>query len=407
MITIEQALDLVLANLPACRAERVPFERALGCVLAEDVAAPHDFPPFDRSAMDGYALRAEDVRAAPVRLELVGEIRAGGGPPGRVLPGQAKAIMTGAPMPEGADAVVTLEQARPSPDRRQVLIAQAVGRGENVRPKGSDALRGATVLEAGRYVGPAEIAVMAVFGRAEAAVWRRPRVAVLCTGDELVEAAQEPAAGQIRNSNAFALRAQLRCLGIEGDYLGIARDDKGEIRTFLQEGLQRDVVIVTGGVSVGEYDLVEDALRDMGLEIVFNKVAVRPGKPTVFARGGDRLVFALPGNPVSSFVTFELLVRPALGRMCGLHAPELPRVRGALARDVRQAPGRTSFLPARASRRGAGWRIEPLEWRGSGDIIGFARGNAALIFPRELDFLPAGGEVEAVLFPAQRERGRT
>jgi molybdopterin molybdotransferase len=337
---------------------------------------------------------------------LIGEVRAGSGEAGSILAGEAKAIMTGAPVPQGADAVQIIEQAQLSADRREVMILATVARGSNIRRRGSDAAEGDVVLEAGRFVGPAEIAVMATFGYTEVLVWHKPSVALISTGDEIVEIDQVPRAAQIRNSNAYSLRAQLRCLGIEGDYLGIARDRKDDIRRLMQEGLERDLLIMTGGVSVGGYDFVKEVFEDFGLEILFSKVAVRPGKPTVFARRDDRLVFGLPGNPVSAFVTFEIFIRPALGRLCGLERPELPRITGVLQRDMRQSRGRTSFVPARAGRRGEQWEIHPLAWHGSGDIIGFSRGNAAVIFPRERDFLPAGEAVEAVLFPDFLNRSR-
>jgi molybdopterin molybdotransferase len=406
MISIDEALGLILANLPPRRAEQVRFEEALGRVLAEDLAATQDMPPFDRSAMDGYALHAEDTEQAPARLKLTGEVRAGGGEPGSILPGEAKAIMTGAPVPQGADAVQVIERVQLSADRREVVILETVAKGENIRRRGSDAAEGDVVLEVGRVVGPAEIAVLAAFGRTEIPVWRKPSVAVISTGDEIVEVDEVPRAAQVRNSNAYSLRAQLRCMGIEGEYLGIAPDRKDDIRRLMEKGLKCDLLIMTGGVSVGGYDFVKEVFQDLGLEMVFSKVAVRPGKPTVFARRADRLVFGLPGNPVSAFMTFEVFIRPALGRLCGLEKPELPRITGVLQRDMRQSRGRTSFVPARASKRGEQWEIEPLSWHGSGDIIGFSRGSAAIIFPRDRDFLPAGGIVEAVIFPGFLDRSR-
>ncbi len=399
MITIEKAYRLILDNLPACRSERVRFETALGRVLAEDVCADADVPAFNRSAVDGYALRATDVAVVPAGLELIGEVRAGSRDDARISPGEAMAITTGAPVPDGADAVQMLEYAQCSSDRRSVTIQRNVAVGENIVPRGFEASAGQKVLEAGRRLGPAELAVLATFGCSQVAVWRRPRVALLVTGDELIEVERTPLTGQIRNSNAYSLSGQLKYLGIEPDYLGIARDETAELRRKVEEGLQRDVMVISGGASVGPYDLVKSVFGDLGIEIVFARVAIRPGRPTIFARKGSTLIFGLPGNPVSSFVSFENFVRPVLGRMCGFARPDLPRIEGELQTSLKQAWGRTSFLPAIVSWEGGGWKISPLPWKGSGDIIGFSRSNALVIFPGDRDLLARGSRVEALLLP--------
>jgi len=399
MISFEAAQKLVLANLPEPQAESVPFHNALGRILAKSLRAGSNVPPFNRSAMDGYALRASDAGQAPAEFECAGMIRAGGGTPPALPPGHAMAIMTGAPVPEGADAVQMVEHTRPSPDGRRVVILRAVKAGENIVLAGAEAAAGDVVIEGGRLVGPAELAVIATFGITRVSVWRRPRVALLVTGDELVEVEQNPGPGQIRNSNAYSIGGQLRLMGIEPDSLGIARDDKEELRARVREGVERDVFIMTGGVSMGEYDFGKDVFEELGLQILFSKVAMKPGKPTVFARKGGRLVFGLPGNPVSTFISFENFVRPAIGRICGLKRPDLPRVRGELLRDMRQAPGRTAFLPAWTAADACSWSIEPLGWKGSADIIGFARANSAVIFPADRDFMAKGETVEAMLLP--------
>jgi len=221
-----------------------------------------------------------------------------------------------------------------------------------------------------------------------------------------VEVSESPRPDQIRNSNAYSLLGQLRLLGLDAEYLGIARDDKYDLQSVLARGLERDVVILTGGVSMGEYDLAKDAFLDSGLEILFSRVAMRPGKPTVFACRGSKLVFGLPGNPVSTFVAFENLVRPALGRLCGHKKPDLPRIRGELLRDLKQTPGRTSFLPSWVSVEEGRWTVEPLRWKGSADIIAFSRANAVVILPAETGFLAKGESVEAMLFPDYFLRSR-
>jgi molybdopterin molybdotransferase len=408
MLTVPEAVQLMVAKLPPPRAETVGIRAALGHVLAEDVLASGDIPPFHRSAMDGYVLRSEDVRHAPVELRVVGEIRAGGGPYESCVlnPGEAYSIMTGAPIPEGADAVQLVELTRPSSTPGRVVMLQPVNAGDNIAPRGSEARHGQVVLESGRLLGAAELAILAMFAHARVCVWSRPRVALFSTGDELVDLDQAPRPDQIHNSNAYSLTAQLRLMGIEPDYLGIAPDNKPELRRFLFEGLKRDIVILTGGVSMGEYDFVKDVFGDLGFELVFTNVAMKPGKPTVFAKQGEKLIFGLPGNPVSSFIAFENFVRPAINTLCGKPAPQLPRISGKLLKEVRQASGRTAYLPAWAILRPDGWTVEPLPWRGSADILGFSRCNATLIFPAGCSFMAEGDEVEAMLLPDFFDRGR-
>jgi len=328
MISIEEAQGILLANLPECRFERVPFKAAPGRILAEDIVATSDVPPFCRAGVDGYAVIAADIADAPVELRVVGESRAGGGMPGKLNPGEAMAIMTGAPVPEGANAVQLIEVCEVLEPGKRVRILKPIRVHENIAPKASEARAGAVVLKAGHRIGPAEMAVMATFGYTQVKVYQKPSVALLATGDELVEVEETPQQGQIRNSNAYCLSCQLRYMGFEPDYLGIARDTMEDLRRKMLLGLEHDVLIITGGVSMGEYDFVRNVFQELGLDILFNKVAIKPGKPTVFARKGNKLVFGLPGNPISSLVTFECFVRPALGRLCGMAKPELPRIKG-------------------------------------------------------------------------------
>jgi molybdopterin molybdotransferase len=399
MISVEEALGILLSNLPECKVERIPFSSALGRILAENLVATCDIPPFHRSAVDGYALLSSDVEHAPVELAVVGESRAGGGMPGALRPGEAITIMTGAPVPDGADCVQMVEHSRLSSAGRKVTILKSAKAHENIAPRGSEASSGEGVLDSGHRIGPAEIAVMATFGYREVDAYRKPTVAIVATGDELVELDQSPRPDQIRNSNAYCLAGQLRYMDIEADYLGIAKDDREELRRKMLLGLERDVLIITGGVSMGEYDFVQDVFHDLGLEILFSKVAIKPGKPTVFARRGDNLVFGLPGNPISALVTFECFVRPVLGRLCGMKMPELPRMKGELLADMKQSPGRMAFLPAWVFWEEGGWKVEPLVWKSSADIIGFTHANATFIFPKNRDFLSRGEIVELMLLP--------
>jgi molybdopterin molybdotransferase len=399
MISVEEALGILLSNLPERKVEQIPFQSALGRILAENLVATCDIPPFHRSAVDGYALLSSDVGHAPMELAVVGESRAGGGMPGTLKPGEAITIMTGAPVPDGADCVQMVEHTQLSDAGRKVAILKSVKARENIAPRGSEARSGEVVLDTGHRIGPAEIAVMATFGYREVNAYRKPTVAIVATGDELVELDQTPRSDQIRNSNAYCLAGQLRYMDIEADYLGIAKDDKEELRQKMLLGLERDVLIITGGVSMGEYDFVQDVFHDLGLEILFSKVAIKPGKPTVFARRGDKLVFGLPGNPISALVTFECFVRPALGRLCGMKMPELPRMMGELLADMKQSPGRMAFLPAWVFWEEDGWKVEPLVWKSSADIIGFTHANATFIFPKNRDSLSRGEIVELMLLP--------
>ncbi len=399
MIPFDEALRRVLENLPPPASEAVDFRSAHGRVLADSLVATCDIPPFDKSAVDGYAVRTADVTAVPVELRYAGENRAGSANRMHLRPGEAMAIMTGAPVPTGSDAIQMIEKARRSADGSSVTIMNEVSAGENIIPGGSEASAGKVVLESGRFVGPSEVAILAMFGYRQVPVFRRPTVALAATGDELVEADREPGPGQIRNSNAPLLAAQLRMLGLEAEYLGIARDDKTKIRSMILEGLRRDVLIMTGGVSVGAYDFVEEILVGSGLEVIFSGVAIRPGKPTVFARKGNRIVFGLPGNPISTFVSFELLVRPALERICGFSATGLLRVRGRLSLRIKHKSERTSFIPARLSWDREELEIEPLPWRGSSDIVGFSRANSLLILPQDRKAVAEGEWVEAIPLP--------
>jgi molybdopterin molybdotransferase len=399
MISVEEALGILFSHLPGRKEEEVFFQDSLRRILAADLTAKSNIPPFDRSAMDGFAVAAADVENAPVELEIAGEVRAGGGMPGILPRGQAMSIMTGAPVPEGADSVQIVEECTVSEDGKRVTISKPVSPGENIAVHGSEAAAGDIVLKAGHRVGPAEIAVMATFGYERVRVWKNPEIAVFATGDELVEVHETPRPDQIRNSNAYCLIAQLKYMGLEAEYLGIVRDDKDALRETMRKGLRKDVLIITGGVSMGEYDYVKDVFEELGLEILFSKVAIKPGKPTVFARKEDTLIFGLPGNPISALVTFECFVRPALGNLCGMSQPELHRMRGELLTDMRQSSGRMAFFPAWVFWEEGGLKVEPLRWKSSADIIGFTGANATFIFPRGKSHLKKGEIVEVMLLP--------
>jgi molybdopterin molybdotransferase len=396
MIPFEEALSIVLSETDVLPAEDVALADALGRVLAEDVATDRDLPPFDRAAMDGYALRAGDVAAAPVALEVVGEVRAGEWPEVVLGPGQAVRIMTGAPVPAGADAVQQVERTRPL-DEFRVTVEAAVGAGANVAPRGSEVKAGETVLSAGRVIDPASTAVLASAGKDRVRVGRRPVLALLVTGDEIVDVAASPGPGQIRNSNGPAVAAQARLAGAEVRLLGVAPDRQEETADALRRGLDADVLVVTGGVSAGDYDLVEPALLDLGARLLFTKVAIKPGAPLVFGLVGRALVFGLPGNPVSAQATFDLFVRPALLKMQGARVLSRPRVNVELLGTIRNRSGRRSHAPARVRFEGGRLVARPVRSMGSGDLAAHARANALVVVEADREEAATGETAEALL----------
>jgi molybdopterin molybdotransferase len=396
MIPVEEALEIVLREAPALSHEDVALDDALSRVLAGDVASDSDLPPFDRAAMDGYALRAADVVSAPAALDVVGEVRAGQWPDLTVGPGQAVRIMTGAPVPPGADAVQQVEKTQPL-DEFRVTILSAVAQGANVAPRGSEVRAGDVVLARGRVIDPAAIAVLASAGRARVRVARRPVVALLVTGDEIVEVSATPAPGQIRNSNGPAVAAQARLAGATVRLLGVAPDRQDAIAEALRAGLAADVLVVSGGVSAGDYDLVEPALLELGATFLFTKVAVKPGAPLVFGRRGATLVFGLPGNPVSAQVTFDLFVRPALLKMQGATVLSRPRVTVELLAAVKNRSGRKSHVPARVRFEGGRLVARPVRSMGSGDLAAHARANALVVIEADRPQAVVGETAEAVL----------
>jgi molybdopterin molybdotransferase len=404
MIPVAEAVRVVVEKAEPLAAERVPLGDSAGRVLAEDVFADSDLPPFDRAQMDGYAVRSEDVREVPARLRVVGEAAAGRGWRGAVRKGEAVRIMTGAPLPAGADSVQQVELTRESEDGVSVRVERATEPGQFYVPRASEMRAGERVLGAGEEVNAARVAVLASFGYAEVSVRRRPRAAVLATGTELVPVTDKPGEDQIRDSNTYSLAAYARLAGAEVERLPFAGDDPELLRREIEAAAARsDVLVLSGGVSMGRYDFTKAALRALGAEIFFERVSLRPGKPTVFARlPNDRrsLVFGLPGNPVSVSVTFNLFARAAIRAMQGARSPALEEERAVLARAARGAAERTSYLPAALSTDDAGRLLaEPLKWGGSSDFVAFARASALLVVPAGVKTLEAGGVVRVVRLP--------
>ena len=374
MITASEALQIVLENAPRLEAVEAPLLESLGGVLAAPVAADIDLPPFDKSAMDGYAVRAADVARLPADLSIAEELPAGTAPARAVAEGTCAKIMTGAPVPPGADLVIPVEDTQPLLEGR-VRILRASPDRTNICPRGEDVEKGAVVLEAGRVIRPPEIGLLASVGREKVAIYRRPRVAVLATGEELVPISAAPGPGRIRNSNSWSLLAACRRAGAEADDLGVARDVREDLAAKIADGLRRDILLISGGVSMGEWDLVPRVLEEMGAAIRFATVRMKPGKPTVFATRGAGLVFGLPGNPVSTLVTFRLFVWPAIRKMMGRADPAPAPLEATLAAAVTTKDDRTWFMPARLRREGELWIAEPVKTHGPADLVGFSRAD--------------------------------
>ncbi len=471
VVSFEEARHIVeqhAARVCASEPEPVELLAARGRVLAEPILADRDFPPFPRATRDGYAVRAADVQRAPVRLRIVGEIRAGAcleseGGSASINRDEAASIMTGAPLPAGADAVVmveyTAEISHPNAARdaalgwdtrsadlssgthgaevnsgtvggdlssgaleRFVEIRRSVQSGENFVPRGAEARAGKVLIPQGRSMDHALIGMAAAVGKSRVNVFRKPRVAVLSTGDELVEIDAAPGETQIRNSNSYSLAAQVEEAGGEAVRLPIAPDEPVRLQQLIEEGLSHDLLLLTGGVSMGKYDLVEQVLGELGAEFYFTGAKIQPGKPVVFgSSGADTLVradsllatgtragapaphrpphyfFGLPGNPVSTMVTFELFVRPMVAALAGMKPEPLVFLKARLKSEVRTKAGLTRFLPAVLSGEFENGEVELAAWQGSGDIAALARANCYLVIPPDRERLEAGEAVSVLL----------
>ena len=396
MITVDQAISIVLQRIEPLGSEAIPLEHAHGRVLAEDVRADIDLPPFDRARMDGYAVRAADVVTVPVKLRVIGEIAAGAQFDRNLNAGEAIKIFTGAPVPPGADAVQKVEVTRANGTSVEVL--ESVAPGQFITPRASEIAAGEVIATPGREIGPAELAVLASFGYAQVRVGRRPRVAVISTGSELVDVTTKPDAAQIRNSNTYTIGAYAKRAGAIVDDLGTVEDTPETTRdALIRAADNRDIVITSGGVSMGDYDLVKAALNEIGAEVFFDKVSIRPGKPTVFARRAKTFFFGLPGNPVSTSVTFNVFARPAIRKMQGDATPSLPLVRARLARSLKDASSRRSYLPARLSIEDGRAMVDALKWGGSSDLVAFMKATALIVVAEEVHEIEAGELVDVVL----------
>jgi molybdopterin molybdotransferase len=386
-MTFEEARACVLATTR--RAAREPASEMVGVldsagrVLASDYKADRDYPPARKSVRDGFAARAADLAG---ELSVIGEVQAGAQFAGEVGPGQAVEIMTGAPVPEGADAVIMVEHVTRAGDR--IRAERAVSEGENISPQGCEARTGEVVLRKGTRVGFAEMAMLATIGCAGVRVYRRPRVAIIPTGNEVVDITAIPQPFEVRNSNAYALAVQVRRAGGDPVMLPVARDEYDHTRSAVEHGLHADLILLSGGVSAGKYDLVEKVLNEFGAHFLFDRVRIQPGQPLVFGTVGEKLFFGLPGNPASTMVCFEVFARAATELLGGNMEPGLPLCYARLTDSFQQKTGLTRFLPARLAPEGE--CVTPLRWSGSGDVPALARSNAFLVTEPEREAWAAG-----------------
>ncbi len=392
-----EALRLVLENTPRLPVARVPLAEARGLALAEDLEANFDSPPFDNSAVDGYAVRSADAAQAGRTFRVVDEAPAGRPARKGVGEGEAIKIFTGGVIPEGADAVVMVENT--SGWGEEFELKKAAERGQNVRERGADVREGEVILRAGAEVGAPEIALAATQGYGELPVYRRPKVVVLSTGTELVEpGARELSPGEIFDSNSFALLAQAQEAGADARRVAALSDDAGVLRAAMEEALaSADVVVTTGGVSVGEKDLVKGTLLDLGVEQIFWGIKLKPGKPVFFGAREDVRFFGLPGNPVSAMVCFELFVRPALMQMTGRKDKHRPRVEVYFGEDVENRFGRTHAMRVTLVRTDKGWKAESVGAQGSGLVSSLTRADALALIGPESEGVRAGEPVQAIV----------
>jgi molybdopterin molybdotransferase len=400
MISVEEALTRILAEIHPLNITRVPLADALGLVLAEDVIAEEDIPPFDNSAMDGFALLSKDSRphnGNPPRLRVTGGIAAGYVANHAVEEGSAMRIMTGAPVPPGADAVIQVELTHnDGPESEWVEILQEVAPGNNIRPAGEDMRKGQTALQHGTEIGPWEIGILATLGRANVPVIRRPRVAILSTGDEIVDVGEQLQPGKIRNSNGYLLEAAVRRAGAEAHRLGVARDSVESLREKLTEAITYDLILTSGGVSVGDFDYVKDVMQEQG-QMNFWRINMRPGKPVAFGRIGDVPLLGLPGNPVSTAVTFELFGLPLIRKMLGHSRLVKPQIDVVVEEDIRERAMRRHYIRARVEWRDGRFVARTTGNQGSHIMTSLLNANALLIVPEGGVTFNAGDTAKAMM----------
>ena len=401
MISVEAALEIILSEIKPLGLERKSILSTLGRVLGEDICASVDNPPWDNSAMDGYALRASDTKGAsrgkPVILRIIEDLPAGYVAKKTIKRGETVRIMTGAPIPRGADAVVMVEDTERLEvrgKRLEVKIFREAKIRDNIRRAGEDFKKGALVLKKGTVIRAAEVGMLATVGKPNVCVYQRPKVAVLSTGDELAEIEETPSSGKIVNSNSYAISAQIKACGAVPVQLGIARDAKKDLMDKLSYGLASDCIVSSGGVSVGDFDFVKDVLKEMGSEMRFWKVAIKPGKPLAFGIINGKPVFGLPGNPVSAMVAFEQFVRPAILKMMGVRNIFRKSLTALLTSSLNKKAGRMHFIRAVLEEKNGQFYVTPLEGQGSGVLSSMVMANSLIILPEDAKDAAKGSKVK-------------
>ncbi|MBI1805943.1 MAG: molybdopterin molybdotransferase MoeA [Ignavibacteria bacterium] len=396
MINAADAIRIIVNSVCSLGSVTTALDRSLGMVLAEDIVSEDDVPPFDNAAMDGYAVRTDNIREVPVILSVVEEIAAGFTATRSLQPGEAMSIMTGAKIVQGCDAVVQLEWTE-SLDDGQVKILRTISAGHNIRRAGTDIAKGVKVFTKGQALRPQEIGVLASLGRRFVEVYRSPSVAILTTGSEVVELHQQLSEGKIRNSNAHVLAALVKKIGAEPRYLGIAKDDRHDLTSKITEGLKEDVLITSGGISVGKYDLVLEVFRELGVDIKFWKINIRPGMPLLFGLYETKPVFGLPGNPVSTMVTFLQFVQPALLRLMGHTSDRQVGIRARLEEEIIKKDGKRHYVRGIVESRDGSLVVHTTGPQVSNILTSLSKANCLIIIPEEREIVRAGEEVEIEL----------
>jgi len=394
-MTFAQALKKILDNVLILKKE-VVLENSLGMVLAEDIYSEISMPPFNKSAMDGYAVIAEDIRNSPEKLRCIGLIQAGGSFRRKIAPGECVKIMTGAAMPKGADSVVMIEDTLIL--GKYVEIKGAVRKWQNVCFKGEDIQKGKKVLEENRVISTACIALLAAVGKDIVKVIKRPKVTILNTGGEIVPPGRKLSRGQIYNSNGPQLTALLKSDGIDSIYLGIAKDKPKELMQAVKKGLKSDIFLISGGVSMGDYDFVPGVLKRAGVKEIFHKVNIKPGKPLFFGKKAETLIFGIPGNPVSNFLTYQLFIRPAVYKMSGYSSYQPRFEKGILGSPFRQKTGRAHFVLAAAKKKDNNWHVNPVSCHGSADVLALSKANGFMMVGKNINYLRAKSKVKILLW---------
>ena len=395
MLPIERGLEIVMSTAKAkaredwMAVESQPLPSSIGRILREDVICDADSPPFDKSIRDGFAVRFEDAAAVPSVLTIIGESRAGAGAGVTIERGQCCEIMTGAPLPAGANAIVMIENTeRVASD--SVRILKAARENDGILRRAAEARKGDKVLQAGRRIGLADVGLLASTGKSTVMVSKKPRVAIVATGDELVDVKDVPSPGQIRNSNSYTIAAQVMEAGADPVLLGIGRDNLEDLRTKIRQGMDYDILIVSGGVSMGKYDLVENVFAEFGVQVLFDKIAMKPGKPTVFGHRENTYVFGLPGNPVSTIVSFHMFVRPLILFLLKAEKTTPEILEASLEAATKCDPERAALVPALVRFEDGRYKIRTASWKGSSDLVGLARANALIMIPRRSGTMEPG-----------------